>query len=90
MVRLLVAVLVVASLVGAPAADAETIAADCPAYVAQLQSARAALVRGDRTSAITSLRGAQTALADCIRRDSDEAGARVLLAALPAPRPAAQ
>jgi hypothetical protein len=80
MVRSLLVACAFALLVAAPAADAETVAEQCPTYVAEVQRARASLVGGDRTGAITALRAAQAALAECIRRESDNAGAPVMLA----------
>ena len=68
------------ALLAAPAVDAETVAEQCPNYVAEVQRARASLVGGDRTGAITALRAAQAALAECIRRESDNGAAPVLLA----------
>lgn len=86
MVRLLLAASVFVPLLSVPAARAESIADNCPVYVAQLQRARDSLTRGDRTRAITALREAQVALSDCMRRECDETGERVLLAASsPAP-----
>lgn len=76
-----VLVLVVIMLLRAPTADAQSVAQECPAYAAELQRARTSLVEGHRTGAIEALRAAQRALAECIRRESDSAGAPVLLAA---------
>ncbi len=81
MIRMMLAALAVTVLLTAPAAGALSVAQECPAYVAELQHARTSLVRGDRTGAIAALREAQRALAECIRRESDSAGAPVLLAA---------
>lgn len=58
-----------------------SLAERCPPYVAALQRAKASLLGGDQTAAIAALRGARTALAECIRRDAGEAGGRVMLAA---------
>jgi hypothetical protein len=58
-----------------------SLAARCPTYVAALKRARTSLLDGDRPAAIAALRGAQKALAECIRHDADEAGGRVMLAA---------
>lgn len=80
MIRLSLAAILVA-LLSVPVARAESIADHCPAYIAQLQRARDSLTRGDRTRAITALREAQVALGDCMRRECDETGERVLLAA---------
>ena len=85
MIRLTAAAALLA-LLTVPAARAESVADHCPVYVAQLQRARDSLTRSDRTGAITALREAQVALADCMRRECDETGERVLLAASsPAP-----
>jgi hypothetical protein len=65
------------------ASASSSVAERCPGYVAALQQAKVSLVAGDRTTAIAALRGADSALAECIRRDSDEAGGHVLLAASP-------
>jgi len=82
MVRSVLTALLLASvLVTAPGAGAETIAAECPAYAVRLERARASLVGGDHTGALAALREAQRELAECIRRESDNAGAPVLLAA---------
>jgi hypothetical protein len=81
MMRAMLAGLVIAVLLIAPPADAESVAQACPEYVSELQRARVSLVGGDRTGAIAALREAQHALAECIRRESDSAGAPVLLAA---------
>lgn len=80
MIRFLAAAIAVA-LLSVPIARAESIADHCPVYVAQLQSARDSLARGDRAKAITALREAQVALGDCMRRECDETGERVLLTA---------
>ena len=79
MIRLTFAAVLLA-LLGVPVVRAESIADHCPVYVTQLQSARDSLVRGDRARAITALREAQVALGDCMRRECDETGERVLLA----------
>lgn len=81
MVRLLVAAVVAASLSAVPALRAETVAEHCPAYAAQLRQAREMLVCGEQASAITALRAAQDAISECLRRDSDEVGEPVMLAA---------
>ena len=89
-VRLILAVAMLIG-VGLPtgAASASTSVAErCPGYVAALQQARLSLIAGDRMTAIAALRGADTALAECIRRDADEAGGHVLLASSPASRAA--
>jgi hypothetical protein len=80
MVRSLLVACAFALLVAAPAVEAETVAEQCPTYVAEVQRARASLVGGDRAGTITALRAARAALAECIRRESDNAGAPVLLA----------
>ncbi len=70
--RLAMAAMVVMVLSGAEMALAErapsSMAETCPAYAARLLDARASLGRGDRVGAVAALRGAQDALAACIRR----------------------
>lgn len=80
MVRSVLALVIIVVLT-APTANAQSIAQECPAYAAELQRARTSLVGGNRAGAIAALRVAQRALAECIRRESDNAGASVLLAA---------
>ena len=89
MLRLL-ATVILGALLSVPVARAESIADHCPVYVGQLQSARDSLMRGDRASAISALREAQVALGDCMRRECDETGERVLLAASSPPPFAAE
>ena len=89
-VRLFLAVAMLIGLVvptGAASASS-SVAERCPGYVGALQQARLSLIAGDRMAAIAALRGADTALAECIRRDADEGGAQVLLAASPVSPPA--
>jgi len=83
MVRVGFAVFVMTVLLSSPFAGAQSTAQGCPVYVAELQRARASLVGGDRSATIAALRQAQRALAECIRRESESAGAPVLLASAP-------
>ena len=53
------------------------LATSCPAYPTHLVAARAALVRGDRTTAASELRNARAALESCLR---EEAAGHSLLA----------
>jgi hypothetical protein len=68
-------------LLAAPAMRAESVAEHCPGYAAQLRRARDLLVHGERAGAIAALRGAQDAIGECLRRDSDEDGEPIMLAA---------
>jgi hypothetical protein len=52
-----------------PAASVED---DCPTYATLLRSALARLERGDRAGAITQIKRARTALADCLRDSAEE------------------
>ena len=61
----------------------QSVAERCPGYAGELARARGALIRQDRPGAIAALHEAQSLLAECLRRDSGEAGERVLLAASP-------
>jgi hypothetical protein len=82
-----VVVLGIGLVVGVGTANAEvgSVAAQCPAYRAHLQQARTSLLRGERTAAIAALRGAQEALAACLR---DEGGETALAYAGARPFPA--
>ena len=64
----------------------QSVAERCPGYAGQLEKARASLIRQDRPAAIAALREAQVVLAECLRRESDEAGERTFLAASPVPQ----
>jgi len=64
-------------------ASARPVGDRCPGYVAHLVRARDCLTRGDQQTAIAALRDAQAALEECLRRECDEAGAQVMLAASP-------
>ena len=55
------------SATAAAAAEAATLPANCPGYVAHLRSARAYLARGDRQAAGGELRQAREALDSCAR-----------------------
>lgn len=69
--------LVAGRLAASSAAEPSAMAGRCPGYRAHLQSAQAALARGDRAQAVAALRKAQDALRSCIR---EEAGGASLLA----------
>ncbi len=77
-----IAAIALAVLFAAPSSRAQTLAEHCPAYVAELRSARDCLARGDRAGAIRALHEAQDAIGDCLRRDADDAGEITLLAAI--------
>lgn len=64
-------------------ASARPVGDRCPAYVAHLVRARDCLTSGDQQTAIAALRDAQAALKECLRRECDEAGEQVMLAASP-------
>jgi hypothetical protein len=52
----------------------------CPEYVEHLARAQGLLANGDQSGALSELRDARAALADCARRAEDVPGAPVLLA----------
>lgn len=53
-------------------AEAASTVGTCPTYRSHLLKARASILRGDRQAAITALRNAQAAMADCIREGAGE------------------
>lgn len=82
MVRSVVLMVVLLAGASAPSlALAESVAEHCPGYAVQLQLARDSLAQGNRARAIGALHEAQTALAECIRQNSELSGQEVLLAA---------
>ena len=64
----------------------QSVAERCPGYAGQLERARASLIRQDRTGALAALREAEAVLAECLRRESDEAGEGTFLSASPVPQ----
>lgn len=68
------------------AALGQSVAERCPGYAGQLERARDSLIRQDRTGAVAALREAEAVLAECLRRESDEAGERTPLSASPVPQ----
>jgi len=66
--------LILAVVIAAMPAAAESIAASCPAYPAHLRAARDRLARGDRNGAVQELHRADDALASCLREEAAGGG----------------